>query len=243
MIGLLLGALGLAVAATTLPPRTTQFVYDTAGLIDAAAERQLELRHQELFDKAGVAIVVLTVPALVDETIDELAVRAGQTWGVGRVGEDRGLVVALAREDRQIFVATGYGTEGYLPDGRVGALIDEYAVPALQQGQFSDGLVRLSTALLAASAIEYGVEITGVPASAARVPGRDGGGGLPGLVMIIVGIIVFGLLARRHPMLALLMLSGMGRRGGGLGGGFGGGFGGGGFGGGGFGGGGAGRGF
>lgn len=228
-------ALAVLLGATPLPQRTERYVYDTASVIEDSAERALEQRHRELFARAGVAIVVLTVPRLVDETIDQLAVRAGQSWGVGRADDDRGLVIAFSRDDRQIFVATGYGTEGYLPDGRVGALIDEHAVPLLRAGQFSAGIVRLADALVAASAAEYDVQITGI---AAQPPAKDPGIG--SIVFMIIAIIAFGLLAWRHPFLAMMLLV-AGRRP--MGGGFGGGFGGGGFGGGGFGGGGAGRGF
>jgi uncharacterized protein len=231
-----LGVSLLLLGATPLPPRTDRFVYDSANVIDDVAERDLEARHRELFAQAGVALVVVTVPRLVDETIDQLAVRIGQSWGVGREGDDRGLVLALARDDRKIFVATGYGTEGYLPDGRVGALIDEHALPALQQNQFSEGIVGLATALAAASAREYGVTLTGVPAEASSRTGSRGGG----IVMLVIMLVVFAFLARRHPLLAMMMLMGGSRS---HGGGFGGGFGSGGFAGGGFGGGGAGRGF
>jgi len=233
---LLVLVLPLLLAATPLPARTERFVYDTAGVIDDATEASLEARARELFARTGVAIAVLTVPRLVDETIDQLAVRAGQTWGVGRTGEDRGLVVALARDDRRIFVATGYGTEGYLPDGRVGALIDDHALPWLRRGQFAEGLARLATALAAASATAYGITLTGVPAPAAARPGPA----LGELGALLVAALVLALLARgRLPLALLLLLGGPRSRGGG----FGGGFGRGGFAGGGFGGGGAGRGF
>lgn len=228
----------VAAAATPLPPRSDRLVYDTAGVIDDGAERELEQRHRELLAKARVALVVVTVPRLVDETIDELAVRLGQSWGVGRKGQDRGLVVALSRDDREIFVATGYGTEGYLPDGRVGALIDEHAAPYLGRGELSEGIRRLSNALAAESAREYGVALADsrtrtVEQRAPRPPGPLG------IVLLVIVAVAFGLLAWRHPFLAMLLFASMGRARGG--GGFGGGMGAGGFGGGGFGGGGAGR--
>ena len=239
---LLLVAVSVAAAATPLPARSDRLIYDTAGVIDDDAERQLELRHRELLAKADVAIVIVTVPRLVDETIDELAVRVGQGWGVGQKGQDRGLVVALARDDRKIFVATGYGTEGYLPDGRIGGFLDEHALPHLRRDRFGDGVVELSNALVAASAREYGVTLAGAAPVVQREDAPPGGvGGVLRIVLLVLAMVGFFLLARRHPFLAMMLLATMGRRGGG--GGFGGGMGSSGFGGGGFGGGGAGRGF
>ncbi len=227
---------GAALARTPLPRRDpARSVYDEAGVIRPEHRAQMERLHAELFQKTGVAQVVLTVPRLEDETIEELAVRVGQDWGVGRKGEDRGLVVALSVEDRRIFVATGYGVEGYLPDGRVGGLIDEHALPHLARNDFSQGLLRLSQALAQASAAEYGAMLDGAPPVAER-PGPTGGCGAAGVMFFLV---LFIILVLRNPALLFLLPLAGGRRGAGFGGG--GGFGG--FGGGGFGGGGAGRGF
>lgn len=239
-----IGAIAMATAhaQTPLPPRQNRAVYDLARVIEPAHASAIEAVNRELWQKARVAIVVLTVPALENETIDELAVRLGHTWGIGGEGQDRGIVIAFAERDRRIFVATGYGTEGYLPDGRVGALMDRHAIPYLRANRFSEGLYRLDLALAAASAEEYGVTLTGAPAGLARArePAPE-----VGPVQIVVGIlmlIALAYIAIRHPRLFFLLLLSMNNRdrgGSGFGGG-GGGFGGGG---GGFGGGGAGRGF
>jgi uncharacterized protein len=221
----------IVVGTTPLPLRGDRLIYDTARVIDDAVELQLEPRLHELAAKTGVAIVVVTVPKLVDETIGQLAVRTGQTWGVGKRGQDRGLVVAVARDDRKIFVTTGYGTESYLTDGRVGSLLERHAVPLLRQDRFSDGITQLVDALVAASAQEYDVTISGMP------PPTTGRGPWQ-IVFVIFSMLVVLLLAVRFPALALGVFGGRIR-----GRGFGGGFGSGGLGGGGFGGGGAGRGF
>ena len=226
-------------AQMRLPPRTEHAVYDLANVIDPASEQAMERVNHELYSRAGVAIVVITVPRLEDETIDELAVRVGHTWGIGEAGRDRGLVIALAIAERRIFVATGYGTEEYLPDGRVGALIDEQAIPYLRADRYAEALVRLNMALARISAAHYGVnlDVTGAP---------SGEGLEPRPIHWIFGIcalIALAYLAIRHPRLFFLLMMSMGRGGdrrGGSGFGGGGGFVGHG---GGFGGGGAGRGF
>jgi uncharacterized protein len=242
-----LASVVLAVGATPLPHKSDRLIYDTANVIDDGVERTLEQRQQELFQKSGVAIAIVTVPQLVDETIDELAVRVGQTWGVGKEGEDRGVVVALSRDDRKIFVATGYGTEHYLPDGRVGEMLDRTAIPALKRNDFTDGIAGLSNALVDASAREYDVQLTGAPAPVQ--PATRTGCGFGSTILALLGLFVFFVLASRHPMLAAMLFASRSFGGGGFGTGFGtrgfggGGFGGGGFGGGGFGGGGSGRSF
>jgi uncharacterized protein len=229
-LAVLLAGSVLAFAETPLPARSDRAIYDLAQLLDEASKTHLEAQSLELYDKSGVALIVVTVPKLVDETIDGFALRIGESWGVGKEGEDRGLVVALARAERSIYVATGYGTEGYLPDGKIGRLLDELAVPLLRKDRYGEGLVALVDALAAESAREYGVELSGGPSQQAPVSDWSK------ILRIVGAAIVFGYLAWKHPrlLLFLFLIGRGGRHGGGLGG-FGG------FGGGGFGGGGGGR--
>ncbi|HTM21197.1 MAG TPA: TPM domain-containing protein, partial [Kofleriaceae bacterium] len=204
-----------AEARTPLPARAgDRWIYDAAEVIDAGDESSMEAASTELFRKTGVAIAVITVARLDGETIDELAVRVGQDWGVGRKGQDRGLVIAFARDDRKIFVATGYGTEGYLPDGKVGALLDQYAVPDLRANRFSAGLRGIFEALASASAQEFGTELTGVrPPPPA--PEKHGVG--VGTVLLgFLGLLLLIYLSIRYPrfmwfMLSVLASSGRGR--------------------------------
>jgi uncharacterized protein len=238
-LALLVAMAGAALALTPLPPRDSdRSVYDVAGVIGDAHEAAMEAMHAELYRKTGVAIVTIAVPALVDETIEDFAVRVGTAWGVGKKGEDRGIVVAFARDDRAIHIATGYGVEGYLPDGKIGAILDQHVLPHLRRNDFSTGLYQASVALVTASAREYGVTISGLE-TPRPVPARE-----PSITQWIVRgaiALLFLYLLIRHPRLLLLwFLSGALQRDRG-GGGFGRGGGSGGFGGGGFGGGGAGR--
>lgn len=236
-------------AQVSLPPRADRSVHDTAGVISQEHAALMERLHRALFEKTGVAIVVITVPRLDGEPIEDFAVRVGKQWGAGRKGEDRGVVVALAIQERRVFIATGYGVEGFLPDGKVGGILDSEVLPDLRRSAWSDGMVRASAALTREAAAEYGAVIEDLAQAPAPRASR-GRGGISRLVPVLVlGVIVFLLI--RNPWLLLMLMAGAGghrgrggfRTGGFGGGGFGGGTGFGGFGGGGFGGGGAGRGF
>jgi uncharacterized protein len=245
LIGLasLLLAAPLARAATPLPAKDpARSVYDAGDVIDAGTEAALEARHAELFAKTGVAMVTVTVPALADETIDGLALRVMNDWGVGTAKDKRGVVTALSVGDRRIYTATGYGVEGFLNDAKVGRLMDQHAVDLLRRNQFGPGLAALDVAMAWEAAKEFDVQLTGEPPQPLRGRGKRGGG----IVFAILAGIVFVYLAIRHPTLLAMLLISSGRGGGGGfgGGGFGGGGGGfGGFGGGSGGGGGAGRSF
>ena len=98
---LLLGAEGSAGAQLPLPPPTDRVVHDFAGVLSAQAVQTMERFHKELFDQTQVAIVVVTIPNLEGEPIRDFSVRLGTEWGVGKQDVDRGIVVALAVEERR----------------------------------------------------------------------------------------------------------------------------------------------
>ncbi len=221
-----------AFAQTPLPAaQQGKTIYDEASIISRDAAVRMESLHQELYQKTGVGLIILTVPKLQDETIGQLAVRAGHTWGAGK--DDKGIVVALSVKDRKVFIATGYGVEGFLPDGKVGRIRDQYGIPFFKKNQFARGLETLSGVLALTSAQEYGVTLNGVTPHRNRVR-RPRRSRFSGLLFLLLLLFVF---SRRGGLPIIFFGGGGGFGGGGFGGG---GFGGGGFGGGGFGGGGAG---
>lgn len=236
--------LAVAVAAQQIPA-PQGFVTDQAGVIDAPNEARLTALLTELQQRTGAEIAVLTVDSTAPLDDFTYAMRVADTWKVGRKGEDTGVLVLVAAADRKIRVLTGYGVEGVLPDGLVGAIQDREMLPEFRAGRMGEGIWRGVAQMAQRIAAERGVTLTGAPAprTAARPASRD----IPLWMLILVLLLVFAL---RTGMGGL----GAGRRGrrrggpifipggGGFGGGFGGGGGGfGGFGGGGFGGGGAGR--
>ena len=249
---LLLAAAFLFFAASALAagetfPKPAGAVNDFAGVIPAQYAGPMENLAREVLEKTGTAIVVATVETIGDNDLNDYANRLYQAWGIGKKGEDKGVLIFLAVKERRVRIETGYGVEGILPDGLVGEILDRHAIPWLKKGDYGQGLAEAMAAVSSVVAKAAGVTLTGAQPPQRR-PARTEKRGL-GIVQIVLLILAAGfLLGTRQgrallPWLLLLMMSGGGgRRGGdGFGGFGGGGFGG--FGGGMSGGGGAGRGF
>jgi uncharacterized protein len=246
----ILAALLLAVAAAAQQiPAPQGFVTDTAGVIDAPTEAKIDALALELQQKTGAEIAVLTVDST--EPLDDFtyAMQVADTWKVGKKGDDSGLLVLVAVQDRTVRVVTGYGVEGVLPDGLVGNIQDREMVPEFRAGRMGEGIWRGVAAMAQRIAVDRGATLTGVPAPRqAREPQPVQIPLWVILLVVVLAMIVMAQMNRRGfrgggsgPVIVPGGFGG-GRRGGGDFGGFGGGGGGfGGFGGGGFGGGGAGR--
>lgn len=226
-------------------PAATGAVNDFAGVIPAEVSDRMAGLSQEVLEKTGTTVVVATVKDVGDNEPDMYANELYQAWGIGKKGEDKGVLIFLALKERKIRIETGYGVEGILPDGLVGEILDRYVTPYLQKGDYGTGLGNAVAAVAQVVAKDAGVTLTG-NASVKAIPRTRQGSRGNVIPLIIFFLVMIPLLATRQgramlPYLIIALLSGSRGGGGGGFGGFGGGYGG--FGGGSSGGGGASRGF
>jgi uncharacterized protein len=237
--------LALLLQISVPPPRG--FVNDFAGVLDSASTRHMEAVIQEVREKTGGEIAVVTLADIDDRPASDVALQIGRQWGVGAKGEagdpkkNLGVVVLLVpRKNHQrgtgdVFIATGRGAEGFLPDASVGRIRDAM-LPALATEDYGKGLSLGVDIIAQAFATEFGVTLNNpeyaLPTPLA--PNDRPAGTIP--VVWLIGILVLLLVVTRGRILwwVLWGLSqsrggGGGWRGGGGGGGFGGFGGGGGF--------------
>jgi len=225
-------------------PKPKGWINDYAGVIPSSAESRMEALANEVKQKTGAEVAVVTMRSLGGIDIESFASDLFRDWGIGEKGQDNGALILLAVQDRKIRIEVGYGLEPILPDGKTGGILDDYVLPDLRDGNYGAGLLQGLAAVAGVIAKDAGVQITGtkqaVPKRQTASRSRRKSGGIFPIIIFIILMIV-----TRGRILPWLLLSGMmgGGRGGGFGGGgsFGGGFGG--FGGGMSGGGGASRGF
>jgi uncharacterized protein len=236
----------ISAAAAESFPKPIGAVNDFAGVISTQHKSGMETLAREVLEKTGTAIVVATVETIGDSTPSDYANRLYQAWGIGKKGEDKGVLIFLAVKERKVRIETGYGVEGILPDGLAGEILDRYAIPRFKEGDYGRGFAETMAAVSFIVAKAAGVTLTGVVPPEHRPVRTERGLGIFQLLLLIAA--AFFLLGTPQGramlpwLLALMMSGGGGRRdGGGFGGFGGGGFGG--FGGGSSGGGGADRGF
>lgn len=134
----------LAVHAADIPakPPAGQYVVDQVKVL-SSKEVQTINAIGTMLDRSGKGqLAVVVVPSFGDAAPADYALNVLRGWGVGHSGKDDGFVLAVAMEDKKIFLAVGYGLEGVLNDAKIGQLLDTYAIPSFRQGQFGSGIVR-----------------------------------------------------------------------------------------------------
>src|SRR3989449_5033868 len=161
------------------PPRG--YVNDFAGVLDAASVAHMEAVIAEVREKTRGEIAVVTLPDIDDRSAADVALQIGRQWGVGAKGEagdptkNLGVVVLLVPQKNQrpgtgqIFIATGRGAEGFLPDARVGRIRDAMT-PYLAREEYGAGLGDGGDLIAQAFAQEFGVTLDAAPPGSRRTP-------------------------------------------------------------------------
>lgn len=141
-----------------LPPRPTGPVLDQGDFLSTDEERQLARKLTAFTDTTSTAVVVVTVPRLNGAPISDYAIALGRSWGVGQSDTNNGVVLLISREDRSMFIATGYGVEGALPDAIANRIVERIIVPAFRQKQFYAGIDQGTDAIIQATKGEFNVQ-------------------------------------------------------------------------------------
>jgi len=142
-------------------PKPKGLVNDFANVVPPDFERQMDAVTAELLSKTRVPVVVVTMPDIGGAEYNDYANRLYSAWGIGRKGEDKGVLIFLTVKERKMRIETGYGVEGILPDGKVGEIRDRYMLPFLKKNQFGEGLLNGTVAVAQVIAADAGVRLTG----------------------------------------------------------------------------------
>lgn len=230
-----------------LTPTEDFFVNDFSGVLDDSAKQTIISMGEKLAAETTAQVVAVTVNSTDGQEIYEYSSDLANEWGIGDKDKDNGVLILLATEDRDVFIATGDGIGGALPESKVGRILDYYAVPDFKEDRFSEGLLKTYKAVVDEVYVAYGITPEDykpvdelAQSETQEVTPKNV---IVSWVILLVLVVVYTFISRKLGILFIpVNFRGGNFRGGGFGGGFGGG---GGFSGGGgsFGGGGAGRGF
>jgi uncharacterized protein len=224
-------------AQFTIPdkPSFQTSVYDYADVLSQAEEKDLESKLIRYSDSTSTQIVVISVEDLKGEDIGILTPKWAQEWGIGQEKEDNGILILLSKKDRKIWIAPGYGVEERLTAGINGELTRNIIIPEFKAGSYYKGLDKGADAIFKVLQGKY----KGSRKKESNFP--------VGIIVVVVVFLVL-VFSKRNSggnggrsggldLGDMIILSSLGRSGGGFGGGsfgggsggFGGGFGGGGF--------------
>jgi uncharacterized protein len=154
-IALLGGLLLLPVlvsAEQTSMPEPLGYVSDHASVLEPNWRARVRSVCQDLERKAGVEMVVVTVPDRgVFPSSQEYAAELYRRWGIGTTQEGRGVLILAVVSEREVVLAAGISLQQALPPELRERLVGQYFQPLFRKGQYGEGLYRLTVALGAAA--------------------------------------------------------------------------------------------
>jgi uncharacterized protein len=147
----------ISVKANIPDPVGNIYVQDHAGILSSQDKKELEQLGQSLDDKTKAQISVLTVKGLDGKSVEDYAVDAFRKYRLGDKKLNNGVLLLIDTKGRHIRIEVGYGLEGALPDGKVGRILDEYAIPYLKDKEPAKAAVNTYKKLYNEVALEYKV--------------------------------------------------------------------------------------
>ena len=136
-------------------PALTGRINDNASMISAPARADIQEKLKQFEAAESTQIVILTVPSLQGDPIEDFSIRVAEAWKIGQKGSDNGVLLIVSRDDHKVRIEVGYGLEGKLTDLTAGRIVRNEIVPAFKAGQFDAGFTRGVSAIIAAAHGEY----------------------------------------------------------------------------------------
>ena len=123
-------------------------VVDAADILPEDEEASLDRQLRDWSVETGNSLVVSTVPTLGGRPIEDVAFEQFNGWGIGDSETDRGLLLLLAPNDRQVRIEVGCGLERVITDAAAAEIIQSDIIPAFRSGDMVGGVRQGTTALI-----------------------------------------------------------------------------------------------
>jgi uncharacterized protein len=152
--------LGLAIIqnfafAQEFPERTNRLVNDFSSTLSKEEVYELNTVLEEHENSSSIEIAIVLMPTLDGYPIEDYAFQLGEKWGIGKGTTDNGALILVSVSEHKLWIATGYGLEGSLPDGLIHRIVKDDIVPQFKAGSYFEGLKAGSEAIMLATKGEY----------------------------------------------------------------------------------------
>lgn len=136
-------------------PKLQGYVNDYGNMISPSVRAELENELKSFEQTDSTQIVVLTIPSLEGEVIEDLSIKVAESWKIGQKNKDNGVIFLVAKQERKMRIEVGRGLEGRLTDLMAGRIIDLVVKPRFKRGDFDGGFIAGVSALIDATRGEF----------------------------------------------------------------------------------------
>ncbi|MDF2156558.1 TPM domain-containing protein [Algoriphagus sp. CAU 1675] len=163
-------------------PNPPRLVNDYTGTLSAQEANRLEQKLVAYSDSTSTQIAIVLMRSVGQYDISDYAFQLGDLWGIGGKN-DNGILILGAMEDRKVFIATGYGMEGVVPDALAKRIVSNLIIPNFKMESYFEGLDQATDMIIKLASGEYQAEEV-------VSDGNQGGGFLILLIFLILFVIL-----------------------------------------------------
>jgi uncharacterized protein len=143
-------------------PTRVRLVNDFANVFSQREANYLEQKLVAFNDTTSTQIAVVTVNSLCGNDKAQFAYEIGEKWGVGNAKFNNGIVLLFKPKTNdskgQVFIATGYGLEGVLPDAIGRRIVENEMIPRFKQNDIFGGIDEGVQTIIEITGGEYSAE-------------------------------------------------------------------------------------
>jgi uncharacterized protein len=120
-------------------PKPQRLVNDFANVLNESEEAALEKKLVAYNDSTSTQVAIVTMQNLSDYDAASFSFELAEKWGIGRKSKNNGVLILMSVEERDVFIATGYGVEEFITDALSKRIVNNYLIPNFKQGNFYKG--------------------------------------------------------------------------------------------------------
>ncbi len=140
--------------AREVPP-LKGYVNDYGNMISPGVRSTIEEKLRAFEKTDSTQVVILTIPSLDGDVLEEFSIKVAEAWKMGQKGKDNGVILLVSDKDRKIRIEVGRGLEGKLTDLVSGRITREAIRPRFVKGDYDGGFVAATDAIIAAIRGEF----------------------------------------------------------------------------------------
>ncbi len=141
-------------------PTLKGYVNDYGAMMSPETRSKIENELKAFEQSDSTQIVILTIPSLEGEVLEQFSIRVAEAWKIGQKGKDNGAVLLVSKQDRKIRIEVGRGLEGKLTDLMAGRIINLVISPRFKRNDFDGGFIAATQALIDVTRGEFKADET-----------------------------------------------------------------------------------
>ncbi|MCX6291278.1 MAG: TPM domain-containing protein [Bacteroidetes bacterium] len=126
--------------ADDFPAKPSTLVSDFTATLSEGERSSLEQKLVTFNDSTSTQIAIVIMRSVGNYDIADYSVQLFNKWKIGQEKKNNGVLILVAKDDRKMWITTGYGIEGVLPDALCKRIVNNDIRPNFKAGNFYEGL-------------------------------------------------------------------------------------------------------